>query len=1837
MWKKVGIIHLAAILIFTLTVLSLGTRSSKVWASEEGNPTVTNWSFHGSGGVVSSYAIDSNEYHLGGHSLRLTNESPLSANVYFTASQAVSVEPNTDYVLSVWVKGMNVNNTWFGGAPGWSLQQGVPAGSYDWQQVTTSYTTGSNEHSFDFRILTENTTDSVWFDDLSMVKSGSGVNLLQNAGFEKQLQSEAINGFNHLSEWTGDSSAAGNAAVEIENTYLTEGTQSARITYNVHSEADGYINFYWNPVPKLNLAKVDKLLIDIYPMSQTAGADEPLTLKISGDSGVVYESALEQLIANQWNTVEIDLASISIPKDQISMINLFIHSKSDLEGRTSVTYLLDNMRSLIPMQVKQVMADQVGEVSLNSAVQLSSETLDSTIYYTVDGTDPRNSGTRTTYSQPIIVDKAMLIRAYATATDLVDSAVSDYAYTLGTDTAGETFISLNHFDSTLGSGKYASVFNATEGMEMNGLLDEWDSFTGISLPSDNNRQVIVDGWSGKDDLSANAKFAYDQDALYVSVAVKDNIHEAVAGDGIWMGDSVQIAFSQDGNSYGPEYGFALVNGQPDIWRWSNGNASLDKEAVVFHSVRSLNVTSYEAKIPWKAIFAAGKPDHRFRAELLVNDNDGNGRRGWIEWTGGIGNGKDASRFAVLDLVQQNEGWGIWFDGKVVLSRDETSMYVLQIPNYSDHEITLNLNSSELGLDRTITIPAQTVLKKKIEITRSEPGIYPITVAVYEAASGISKSETLTLKVDHAQFDELAAKMPILENLLLEAKELQIPTDYEQVNATVIRNFIEYGKEDAANGMLERSFYVIEQLDKLYDEAVGNLQGYIDGSKHSKLVPRYMTGLQRPTIHNYSFIANTFDSTTSQTEQRPVFFTGYGHFEQVRQDIPQFEGYGTNIVQIEIGPDSVIRAADSLYGWTVNATNGVQAKAKADWDVYHSGEAALLLTNSTPLSPNKYISVMQNITVKPNTTYEFSAWVKGQHVKDVWFPGGKNWDYRMMFPSGTYDWTEITYEYTTGANETSFPFVILSENEIGKVWIDDVSMTAQGSTVNLLTDPGFENNAATDAGEDYNISTAAIKNDIQRVLQNASDHNIAVNLLLSPHYFPAWALEKWPELKTNGEGWIKFDIDAPKAREIMETYLRTIIPLVKDYPSLHSITISNEPAYFSAVDPINLPKWHTYLSEIYEGDIGALNQIYGTNYVSFDEVGMPPHSKAVPLHAEPTPQFYDWVIFNNKLFSDWHSWMAGIIHEIDANIPIHSKVMDTSVDSTKQLTWGTDPEQFSELSQINGNDNSNYWGQGKDGFLSELKFYDMQTSFKKAPVFNSENHVIRDGDKLYIPEQANHVRSVLWQDAVHGQSATTIWSWERSNNTTSDFYGSILHRPDVVAAVGKTNLDLNRLAYEVTALQEDQAEVAILYSIPSAVFAPKYYSAVTEAYEAISLSGLKVGFLSEKQLKEGRSQPYKYLIIPEATHVNEETLAAIRDYAEDGRKVVIIGNNSLKFDERNQLLQDVVRSALMGSSNTILIPTDTSSEGIRNVLLPSFTASGMIDVMLIDAETDEPIQGTEWRSVKYDGKLLVNIVNYTSLPKEAYIMVNGLRTTIWTDLISGKSVTAEPMAVTPLVPYLLSIELPDEENQNPSQPGTGGNNNGAETTETGNAEGGTLNLGKVTFKDVQTHWAKGQIEKGVELGIVQGYSDGTFRPNGLITRAEFVTMLARALKLEGSNSEVAFTDSAQIPAWAAGIVGNVVEAGLIKGYEDQTFRPNQQISRAEIAVIIARAIRLETDADAELIFGDAKDIPTWATEAVSAAVNNGLLRGKQGNQLAPTAKATRAEGIVLLIRMLDLKP
>lgn len=185
-------------------------------------------------------------------------------------------------------------------------------------------------------------------------------------------------------------------------------------------------------------------------------------------------------------------------------------------------------------------------------------------------------------------------------------------------------------------------------------------------------------------------------------------------------------------------------------------------------------------------------------------------------------------------------------------------------------------------------------------------------------------------------------------------------------------------------------------------------------------------------------------------------------------------------------------------------------------------------------------------------------------------------------------------------------------------------------------------------------------------------------------------------------------------------------------------------------------------------------------------------------------------------------------------------------------------------------------------------------------------------------------------------------------------------------------------------------------------------------------------------------------------------------------------------------------------------------------------------------------------------------------------------------------------------------------------------------------------GTSEFRDTGGHWAEKEIREAAKLGIVTGFADGTFRPGQPVTRAEFVVMLSRALKLQngdvdGDADDLGFADRDAIPAWAKAHVQAAVRSKLAQGYEDGSFRASGKVTRLEMATMAVRALdRPAADIDAWRSFADAERIPAWGRAAAGAAAEAGLMNGKPGGKFAPAEPATRAETVVVLLKLLKLR-
>lgn len=173
-----------------------------------------------------------------------------------------------------------------------------------------------------------------------------------------------------------------------------------------------------------------------------------------------------------------------------------------------------------------------------------------------------------------------------------------------------------------------------------------------------------------------------------------------------------------------------------------------------------------------------------------------------------------------------------------------------------------------------------------------------------------------------------------------------------------------------------------------------------------------------------------------------------------------------------------------------------------------------------------------------------------------------------------------------------------------------------------------------------------------------------------------------------------------------------------------------------------------------------------------------------------------------------------------------------------------------------------------------------------------------------------------------------------------------------------------------------------------------------------------------------------------------------------------------------------------------------------------------------------------------------------------------------------------------------------------------------------------------FSDTAGHWAESYIRDAIFKGLVHGYMDGTFKPDHPVTRAEFAVMLVRFLQLDGEAEELAFTDHEKIGAWAKREIALAAQARIIEGYTDGSFRPDKAITRTEIAVMAARALRLSWEAHEETRFADDNEIPQWAKGAVEAIRKPGIIEGRGENHFMPHETATRAEATVILLRVVE---
>lgn len=228
----------------------------------------------------------------------------------------------------------------------------------------------------------------------------------------------------------------------------------------------------------------------------------------------------------------------------------------------------------------------------------------------------------------------------------------------------------------------------------------------------------------------------------------------------------------------------------------------------------------------------------------------------------------------------------------------------------------------------------------------------------------------------------------------------------------------------------------------------------------------------------------------------------------------------------------------------------------------------------------------------------------------------------------------------------------------------------------------------------------------------------------------------------------------------------------------------------------------------------------------------------------------------------------------------------------------------------------------------------------------------------------------------------------------------------------------------------------------------------------------------------------------------------------------------------------------------------------------------------------------------------DVVTITTKPDEGYKTdVITVKTTNNTDVkVDGKKFTMPSSDVTVSVTFVEGVEEPEPSGD---------------------------------FTDVPSgNWAYEAIMNLKNLGIVNGVTETTFNPDGDVTRAEFAKMVAQLFSLKATSATSAFTDCTA-DDWYTPYVIAVAEAGYVKGMDDSYFGADEKITRQDICTVLGRVLDAKAGEGAALSFTDADQIADYAQEYVLALVDMGVLKGYEDGTFLPAANATRAEAAKII--------
>ena len=1202
--------------------------------------------------------------------------------------------------------------------------------------------------------------------------------------------------------------------------------------------------------------------------------------------------------------------------------------------------------------------------------------------------------------------------------DDVKTAVNDAAYDSSeVETADLTIVDTEKF---LEMSKSIPIFRTKTEVKSADEID-WADFERVN---------ITDAYFTNKEVSevnneSYVKYAYDGENFYIYFNVKDDTHHSFLNSSYWSGDSVQVAFAPERNTFKLEVGASFDK--------DTGKVYCTNEDVSAKGVRNGDISEYFLTVPWTA-FTSGMPE-KFQYSAIVNDNDNDvyQRKYAQQISPGIASAKNAEQFPMLYIAENfKSGYfsTIEGDSEVFVSQKQPFMLVLQsfLNDYAEYLVTFPDKKTV-----KVNLPPLGCAKVRFYNTFEKAGLQKFDVSVKKQGdeNADTVSYELTVIPDYAMYlklyDECSAKYTEFKALVEKCKGNDIPTDYETADLTIFEMYLKYMKEDAEKyGAFDRILYTYNCLNDIFAQNKENLEKYLSGGKKAYAVPKYVNSSIEKTATG--FIADMEINGT--VERRPMFLNGFCNFVQGEEEYAEFAKLGANMNMLSLKLYDVITQWCEVPDWNLyqRTKTAVDRTVAVSGESVKNGKYALKLERTTPWGNGRTIYLRQSVACKPNTTYQFGLSAKGAKVDGVYFACHKliSSNYGLSQRKENYikastDWVDYSGTYTTAEDDNTLEFIITLQAPTEKLYIDDIFIKEIGSDKNLIKNGDFEKGADTNVKE-YDYYDGYLR-EFECRLKEFEQANQKVGILLAANYWPEFVNLNYPDVLDEnalyGE-YLKFNTAHPEVKKILREYVAATMNIVNKSNVVDSVCVANEPYTYAYNTEYYKPMWYEYIKNIY-GDIENLNRLCGTNYEKFEDVDMKSQSEFTLLYKNVME-------FNADVLTDYLGTLCGYVKEFNPDMPTHAKLLPITLDYGRSaLTKGENYEKLAPYFDYNGNDANTAYNHQKQSLLAKLEWYDLQSSIKEAPVVNSEDHFQMDSKVIdKSPKMYKHAMADAWQGVMHNRAESILWVLEREEQYltgTTWMNTNLAARADLLSGHVRAFLDFNRLSYEITAVQNAKRSAAILYSENSYSFKPSFQSSLLAAYSNVLFNGLKPLLLTESQLY--KLDDYNLLIIPECTSVTDETFSAIEKFVQRGGKLVIIGEDSLYKNEFNQERNE--NTVLIIYKNAVIIKTDVNSKkdittavNLPETISDVIGSMNLTNVKITDKETGRSIDRTEWICVPYEGGYLLNLCRYVwGEEKEAEVTIDGKKIEKFYDL--RKNEYLDKITLSEYTPLFVKIE------------------------------------------------------------------------------------------------------------------------------------------------------------------------------------------------------------------------